>query len=247
MPEGVEDRDADVWESLLAVADAIGGEWPRKGRDAAVSLVSDAKEIEPSLGIRLLSDCKNVFLTELMPTTTLLKALHDLSESPWNDLKGKPLNDRSLAVRLRQYGIKSKQIRIGDMTCKGYTRADFIDLWERYLTPASDRSETSETSETTQEFQELNVSDVSDVSDDVSDVSRNLTAKSTDKTGTASDVSLVSLVGEGIGVPSDYAAVIEERAARGDRTRVTIREIRVPAIAAGIDDDLEEIDPRWAI
>jgi hypothetical protein len=28
MPEGVTDRPADVWEPLLAVADAAGGDWP---------------------------------------------------------------------------------------------------------------------------------------------------------------------------------------------------------------------------
>src|SRR5262249_52324763 len=28
MPSGIEDRDADVWEPLLAIADAVGGDWP---------------------------------------------------------------------------------------------------------------------------------------------------------------------------------------------------------------------------
>ena len=51
MPEGVEDRDADIWEPLLAIADSVGGEWPKRARVAAVSLVSAAKGAEPSLGI----------------------------------------------------------------------------------------------------------------------------------------------------------------------------------------------------
>jgi hypothetical protein len=140
------------------------------------------------------------------------------------------------------YDIKSKQIRIGDATCKGYDRADFIDVWKRYLPPSSDRSETSETSETSQEFQRLNVSVVSDaplnVSDDVSDVSYRRAARNADKFCTVSHVSDVSLPGGDGG---------EGPAARGDNTRVTVREIRVPAIAAGIDDDLEEIDQRWRI
>jgi hypothetical protein len=124
MPEGVEDRDADVWEPLLAVADSIGGEWPRRARVSAVSLVSDAKEAEPSLGIRLLADCKTIFgEADAMFTHVILKVLHDLPEAPWSDLKGKPLNDRGLALRLRQYGVKSKQVRI---VLKGYERADFI-------------------------------------------------------------------------------------------------------------------------
>lgn len=30
MPDGIEDRNADVWEALLAVADAAGGDWPKR-------------------------------------------------------------------------------------------------------------------------------------------------------------------------------------------------------------------------
>ena len=205
MPNGVEDRDADVWESLLAVADSIGGEWPKRARAAAVSLVSAAKEAEPSLGIRLLADLRTVFgETEVMTTTTILNALHDLPESPWNDLKGKPINDRGLAVRLRQYDIKSKQVRIGEVTLKGYTRSDFFDVWRRYLPPPpSTESETSETSETEPDLQGSSVSDVSDspsnVSDGVSEDPAAESVKSRDKTDPVSDVSDVSLAGEGRG------------------------------------------------
>ena len=53
------DRDADVWEPLVAVADMIGGSWP----DEPGELRSDARgggrqDAEPSLGIRLLTDIK---------------------------------------------------------------------------------------------------------------------------------------------------------------------------------------------
>ena len=43
MPPGVEDRDADVWEALLAVADLAGDDWPKRTRVAAVTLVTDAQ------------------------------------------------------------------------------------------------------------------------------------------------------------------------------------------------------------
>ena len=133
MPEGVEDRDADIWEPLLAMADSVGGEWPKRARVAAVSLVAASKGAEPSLGIRLLADLRTVFGEAAeMRTTAILNALHNLPESPWNDLKGKPINDHGLAVRLRQYDIRSKQVRIGEVTLKGYTRSDFFDAWRRY-------------------------------------------------------------------------------------------------------------------
>jgi len=143
MPPGIEDRDADVWEPLLAIADAAAGEWPKRARDAARILVLAAKEVELSLGIRLLADLKTVFdadMSTALPTEIILSHLIALPESPWGDLKGKPITDRSLASRLRQYGVKSKVIRIGDRTPRGYTRGDLYDAWIRYL-PALSRVE----------------------------------------------------------------------------------------------------------
>ena len=100
-------------------------------RDA---LVTQSKEVEPSLGIRLLADMRTVFgYLDEMPSKTVLEQLHGMRESPWNDLKGKPLDERALAHRLRQYGIKSKTIRIGATTAKGYCSSDFVDVWARYV------------------------------------------------------------------------------------------------------------------
>jgi Protein of unknown function (DUF3631) len=226
MPVGVEDRNADMWEPLLAVADIAGADWPKLAREAAVSLVSDAKEVEPSLGIRLLADCRTVFgNANAMFTNVLLKALHDLSEAPWSDLRGKPLNDRGLALRLRQYGIKSKQVRIGDITLKGYEWADFVDVWKRYLPapPPSDTSETRETSETSEESQGADVSVVSDA-----------------PAANVSDVSDVSLVGEGRGAPKGELGLPPGQAL----ARVSIREIWPPSLGP-VGDDILDIDPHW--
>jgi hypothetical protein len=138
MPSGVDDRDADVWEPLLAVADIAGGDWPELGRKAAVALVAVAREIEPSLNIRLLADLRVVFADEEQLTTKkILTELHALEDAPWSDLKGKPLTDNQLARRLKQYGVKSKTLRLSaDLFAKGYTRADLHDVWRRYLPPS---------------------------------------------------------------------------------------------------------------
>jgi hypothetical protein len=149
LPPEIADRDADVWEPLLAVADAIGGDWPQRAREAGVTLVTESKEVEPSLGIRLLNDIRSVFGgAQEMFSKSILQALHEMVEAPWSDLKGKPLDERGLANRLRQYGVKSKTIRIGATTLKGYARADLADLWTRYLPPPSPTSVTSVTSVT---------------------------------------------------------------------------------------------------
>lgn len=134
MPEGIADRDADVWEALIAVADAAGGDWPERARVTAVTLVTLSKAGTPSLGIRLLADIRTVFGDRWhLSTEMLLAELNKLEESPWVDMKGKPLDSRSLARRLQTYNIKSATIRLGETTAKGYRLEDFHDAWARYL------------------------------------------------------------------------------------------------------------------
>lgn len=60
LPNEIQDRDADVWELLITIADAVGGDWPKRAR-VAVALITEAKERDPSLGVRLLADLKSIF------------------------------------------------------------------------------------------------------------------------------------------------------------------------------------------
>jgi hypothetical protein len=153
MPAGVDDRDADVWEPLLALADIADDDWPKLARKAAVALVAAAREIEPSLNIRLLADLRVVFgAAEQLTTKELLADLHKLEDAPWGDLKGKPLSDNQLARRLRQYDVKPRVIRVGNSTPRGYMRADLHDVWRRYL-PPSEKPATAATAATSQSFQ----------------------------------------------------------------------------------------------
>lgn len=166
LPPEIQDRDADVWEPLIAVAEMARGEWPAKARAAAVSLVTDAKDIEPSLGIRLLGDLRTVFSDqEQMPSKAILAALTALDEAPWGDLRGKQLDQRGLAKRLRQYGVKPKTVRIGDFTAKGYLRSDLAEQWGRYLPALGGGSVTSVTSDTAPEMLTFSDSPVTDVTD----------------------------------------------------------------------------------
>jgi len=156
MPDGIEDRAADVWEPLLAVADVAASpsdvadrDWPTRGRVAAVALVADAREESPSLGIRLLSDLRDAFDASgnvADSTDGLLTQLRAVEESPWADLRGKPLDARGLARRLAAYEIKPTTVRIGGSTPRGYRREDCHDAWSRYLPAKSATSATSATS-----------------------------------------------------------------------------------------------------
>jgi hypothetical protein len=169
MPVGIEDRIADVWEPLLAVADLAGGKWPDLARKAAVTLVAAAvSDTPPSLNIRLLSDLRAIFAAKDaavqatspkgLPTKVILGELQALDDAPWSHLK-EPLNDHSLSSRLGDYGIKSDKLRPhGQNQCKGYRLADLEDAWRRYLpwavSQSSEKTVTSVTTVTGQAFQE---------------------------------------------------------------------------------------------
>ena len=137
LPDAVQDRQADIFEPLIAVAEAAGGDWPSMARKTAVTLATrsrdDAQEL--SLGVRLLGDLRAAFgEDDAKFTDTLIKALIALPEAPWGDLRGKPITDLGLARRLRHYRIRPVLLRIGTVVARGYRRADFLDAWERYLT-----------------------------------------------------------------------------------------------------------------
>ncbi|HWC35813.1 MAG TPA: DUF3631 domain-containing protein [Mycobacteriales bacterium] len=136
IPPGVEDRNADVWEPLLAVADAAGGHWPVRARVAAVTFVTQSADRAWTLGVRLLDDLRTIFDSENVDglhTQTLLDRLCELEEAPWGDLRGRPLDARGLARRLKAYDVEPKPVRIGDVVLRGYRREDLADAWSRYL------------------------------------------------------------------------------------------------------------------
>ncbi|MFF5758961.1 DUF3631 domain-containing protein [Streptomyces longwoodensis] len=143
MPEGVTDRPADVWEPLLAVADAAG-DWPGRAREACVVLVAASKANDKgSLGVRLLTDLRDHVMTGIdrLPTVAILDRLNALDDAPWADLHGKPLDNRRLSRMLAEYmtadnePIASRNIKAAGSVLKGYYAADLRDAWARYCPP----------------------------------------------------------------------------------------------------------------
>jgi uncharacterized protein DUF3631 len=156
MPPGVVDRDADVWEPLVTVANLAGGQWPKAACDAAVTLAAlgRSEREEESLGVRLLGDMRTVLgNADTKTTVAILDRLHKLEESPWADIRGKPLSDLGLARRLRGYGIKPRLMRFDPdpktNPARGYRKEDFVDAWVRYLPPSHQEAVTPVTPVTT--------------------------------------------------------------------------------------------------
>jgi hypothetical protein len=128
LPDELDDRAQDGWEPLFAIADLAGGTWPADARRAAVKL-STGRDVEDSLGHRLLVDCREAFgEDERLNTGELIDRLVEPLDAPWGDLYGKPITGRRVAALLRPYGIKPRHV----MDFRGYIRADFEHAWVRY-------------------------------------------------------------------------------------------------------------------
>jgi hypothetical protein len=154
------DRAADAWEPLFAIADAAGGDWPTRARYAAKKLagVQEAAATETDAELTLLSDIRDIFADAFppghamhneraedadhdglygprLPTKVLLDRLHELEERPWScwGKAKQPMTGNALAGLLRPYGIRSSTVRIGLSTAKGYYLRSFEDAFTHYL------------------------------------------------------------------------------------------------------------------
>ena len=145
LPDGLNDREADSWEPLLAIADRVGGAWPERARAAAQALAGAAAD--DSLGVEILADIRHVFgEPERMSTSELLQGLVALDGRPWaaSGRGDKPLSSRRLARLLQPFGLAPSTVRNGEDTFKGYRREWFADAWRRYLPAAETGSQPSQ-------------------------------------------------------------------------------------------------------
>ena len=171
LPESASNRVADNWRPLFAIAEGAGGKWPERCAKAFELLTGEGDEadnigVELLRDIRCVwqdekLECSTVFHVEIEEeapqkkmksyrpsgakkifTQNLIDALQAIEESPWKEAKeGKEIDDRWLSRKLKEFKIKSKQIRIGEKTKKGFELKDFEEAFERYLLPQPEIAE----------------------------------------------------------------------------------------------------------
>jgi hypothetical protein len=154
MPKELGFRQCDNWRVLLAIADLCSGaeDWNDKARAAAIRL--EGASDKQSIGIQLLGDIKRIFdeggyLT--IGSALLATKLKEDEEGPWAAwAKGKGLTPNSLATLLGGGGGRGRASRggFGIRSCdvdlahggrgKGYKRAQFEEVWTRYLPPENE-------------------------------------------------------------------------------------------------------------
>lgn len=148
LPDELSDRQQDVSEPLLAIADALG-----RGDEARAALVklltSERADSAENAQTRLLRDIRTLFAANGDPaaihTATLLDELKGLEGSGWDTWYDKGLSSFGLGKMLKPYGIESMSVRagVGNVVGRGYRRADFVEAWNRYASgPVTDVTET---------------------------------------------------------------------------------------------------------
>jgi hypothetical protein len=141
LPSELNDRAAEGWEPLLALAEMAGGEWPERAALASVALCADVDIEDDSFGVQLLADLKRIWNVEDLGFTLFSHEICDrlghLDDAPWKtwgrNRKVSGFSPRDLGKYLRRYGIKSKTVRAGEQTLKGYQYDQFEDAWARYV------------------------------------------------------------------------------------------------------------------
>lgn len=131
------DRQNDIIEPLMAIANLAGGTWPEKARAGLLELfTADAEEYQnPST--QLVADIRDIFdetVSDGLQTKELIRELRAREESPWSDYHhGKALTANTLARILKPYKIQTRVWWEVGRTVRGYQRRDFEDAWKRYL------------------------------------------------------------------------------------------------------------------
>lgn len=144
LPEGIEDRLADVFGPLIISAAVAGDRWHERVVDAAHHLIESSAGRTASFGVRLLGDIREVFTArgvEQITTGDLLDALHAIESAPWGDLRGEPINERFLARKLKPYDVFPRKLNLGgDRRGRGYHlkpdtdgQGGLADAFARYL------------------------------------------------------------------------------------------------------------------
>lgn len=126
----VNERDFDNWEFLLQIASVLG----IYDRAVMACLQICQNRGELSDNEQLLADIRAVWTGEKMGSGLLLERLTAIDEMQWQTLNnGQAMTAHQLAKRLKSFGIKSKAVRQNQAVIRGYDKADFDKVWERYL------------------------------------------------------------------------------------------------------------------
>ena len=134
--DGMNNRDADNYEPLLAIAMLAGDEWVKRIKIAARVLTATDND-NRSIGVELLDACRTVFGKNQTPrihSGVLLSEILQDEESPFLHYnRGAPYTLKQMSKKLADYGIRSKSLRVHGVNAKGFEFEQFNDAFSIYL------------------------------------------------------------------------------------------------------------------
>jgi hypothetical protein len=139
LPDELSDRQQDAWEILLAVADLVGGEWPKQARRAAIELAKSRVDGQASWGVRVLGDLRVLFVERgkrHLASEECLTWLNSLDGAPWSTWNnGSGITTYKLNKLLEPFEIHTRDIRIADRPnpVKGIHCQQLEEAFLRYL------------------------------------------------------------------------------------------------------------------
>ena len=146
-PDSLDDRAADNWRPLLSIADAAGGNWLERAREAAIALSRGRDEVEQSRGIQALADLRDLFKSEeQLRSSKVVEKFASMEERDGSTYgrARKPITPRQLAVLLKPFGVKPAAYRDGTTGgVRGYDRTECQSVFDRYLAPPDSQEESS--------------------------------------------------------------------------------------------------------
>jgi hypothetical protein len=147
VPDELGARQGDIWRPLLAIADAVGGDWPTRARNAAVAVHKETGD-EGDNGLLLLEDLRGLFArkgADALFSESIIEELVGMEGRPWPEYRAdKAITKNGLASLLRRFDVRPLTVRVGTLTAKGYRLADLAPVFEVYL-PTPERTVTTVT------------------------------------------------------------------------------------------------------
>jgi hypothetical protein len=127
VPGEIYNRGANNWLALFGIADVIGGSWPARLRQIAVSITREEAGEDVSPNTQILLDIYEI--TEGLKWIATADLVAELRERD-HQIKG-----MGLMLKLKPYGIRPVQIYNGTTGKgeRGYWVKDFAETFKRYL------------------------------------------------------------------------------------------------------------------
>jgi hypothetical protein len=139
MPESLTDRQEDILEPLLAIADSIGGDVPRLARVAA-ELLCDIED-ELSYGAEQLAAIRKVVGNKSRITSAeLIKGLWEADALPSRLMDDNEPNHKKIGHWLSKFiksyaGKPARQLKFEGQNLRGYETAELQPIFDRYCPP----------------------------------------------------------------------------------------------------------------